>query len=539
MRFFKDGDAGMNFTNNLGLNKPDTDDYYDVQHMNENMDKLDAAVKEKADISSLEAHILEKNNPHNVQPEQLGSGYITEGESGIVLDGTTQGKFEGTLDGTAKVAEKIEMDIYAPHGGVHTKQPVTISGPTAGMTGQFLLGGDGAGSNLTAVYPNDITVGMAADAKKLEGYPLFAKPTYKWGAIPYVGVDGVMEIGKYIDFHATNNDTSNNSARITADTSGLTISGTTRGAFEGDLDGTAAKASTIDVARNASDNVYRDVLFNHATDTSRVAAKSDFQYNPSSNILRVKKISIKSPGNSWIGGKTDAAVNISNAPTDGGYYPALRIPTQNGHVWSLGAIGDKVCVAGFFSDRTTNGTDWRTSWDVNTGDLTHDKKITATGGFFGDLHGSATRANQDGNGNIITDTYLKKNPQPSLSKKVEIVGAGSKTYEATYDSSMTYAGKASHIYLAIRNSDGETVASKMIPNFLYWYTNGEFSKEKLTYDIFSMSYGTSSYITLEQLDLKLVRNSKVITVTFESNMVRGSSSVISAYKAYVYDVLYS
>lgn len=53
--------------------------------------------------------------------------------------------------------------------------------------------------------------------------------------IPFIGSNGVMEIGKYIDFHNSNTSTADYDARITASTSGLTLSGTTIGTFNGDL----------------------------------------------------------------------------------------------------------------------------------------------------------------------------------------------------------------------------------------------------------------------------------------------------------------
>lgn len=56
-----------------------------------------------------------------------------------------------------------------------------------------------------------------------------------WTAIPQIQSDGVMEIGKYIDFHTTSNGTTDYDVRITAATTGLTISGTTTGTFSGQL----------------------------------------------------------------------------------------------------------------------------------------------------------------------------------------------------------------------------------------------------------------------------------------------------------------
>ena len=65
-----------------------------------------------------------------------------------------------------------------------------------------------------------------------------------WSAVPQILQDGVMEIGKYIDFHTTSNGTTDYDVRITAATTGLTISGTTVGTFSGNLSGNATTATT-------------------------------------------------------------------------------------------------------------------------------------------------------------------------------------------------------------------------------------------------------------------------------------------------------
>ena len=56
-----------------------------------------------------------------------------------------------------------------------------------------------------------------------------------WSAVPQILSDGVMEVGKYIDFHTTSNGTTDYDVRIIADTTGLTITRTTSGTFSGQL----------------------------------------------------------------------------------------------------------------------------------------------------------------------------------------------------------------------------------------------------------------------------------------------------------------
>ena len=94
----------------------------------------------------------------------------------------------------------------------------------------------------------------AVDSAKLGGFPLNDIKKY-FNGVPSIRNDGVMEVGKYIDFHTTSDDTSDYAARITAEKTGLTISGTTKGTFSGSLSGnasTATKATSADKATSAS-----------------------------------------------------------------------------------------------------------------------------------------------------------------------------------------------------------------------------------------------------------------------------------------------
>ncbi|MGL5460722.1 MAG: BppU family phage baseplate upper protein [Cetobacterium sp.] len=58
------------------------------------------------------------------------------------------------------------------------------------------------------------------NATTLQGYSLFGT-AHRYGSIPTVGSDGGLEIGKYIDFHIVNGDTSDNAGRITANSDGF------------------------------------------------------------------------------------------------------------------------------------------------------------------------------------------------------------------------------------------------------------------------------------------------------------------------------
>ena len=83
---------------------------------------------------------------------------------------------------------------------------------------------------------------LADSANKLSGYPLSNGGDSTFGKIPFVGTDGVLEIGKYIDFHSKNGDGKDYSARIEANDDG-TIS--VSGGINATLNGNASRASSV------------------------------------------------------------------------------------------------------------------------------------------------------------------------------------------------------------------------------------------------------------------------------------------------------
>jgi len=73
------------------------------------------------------------------------------------------------------------------------------------------------------------------------------------------------------------------------------------------------------------------------------------------------------------------------------YYPYLRGLTYGNHVWNWGGYQNLVGVWGYFAGRTANSYDWRTVWDVSTGNLTHTKGVTVSGiATFGSSVGVAS-----------------------------------------------------------------------------------------------------------------------------------------------------
>ena len=70
---------------------------------------------------------------------------------------------------------------------------------------------------------SDSAGGDANNAKKLGGFPVNAGTNQVFSTIPSIGADGVMEVGKYIDFHASAASTSDYDVRITAGSGTLSL----------------------------------------------------------------------------------------------------------------------------------------------------------------------------------------------------------------------------------------------------------------------------------------------------------------------------
>ena len=97
-----------------------------------------------------------------------------------------------------------------------TKNLVNIG--DAQVTGDLIIGGKIVKTN------GGLNQALMADGSVKNVRNTMNPPWFD--AIPYIKNDGVMEVGKYIDFHASNTETTDNDFRFTATSGVLTGSGT-------------------------------------------------------------------------------------------------------------------------------------------------------------------------------------------------------------------------------------------------------------------------------------------------------------------------
>ena len=123
---------------------------------------------------------------------------------------------EGNRDGGDKVVWTLANDISGTAGA---------AAYTSGMTAQV--------SELD---------GHVLNAERLSGIPVAPNQNtgHVWNYIPWVKGDGVMEVGKYIDFHATSNDGKDYTSRFTAETNGSVTVNTINGTLNGNASTSSA-----------------------------------------------------------------------------------------------------------------------------------------------------------------------------------------------------------------------------------------------------------------------------------------------------------
>ena len=131
-----------------------------------------------------------------------------------------------------------------------------------------------------------------------------------YGKIPQIGADGVIEIGKYIDFHDGDNG-QDYSARITCGGTGLS------------MNGALATGGNLTVG---------------------------------GTIIPQSYIQLPNSGGSWLNGATNGNIRGTKQST-GSYHPIISQTTSSNHKISLGGLGDNFGFYLYDKNRTENGFD--------------------------------------------------------------------------------------------------------------------------------------------------------------------------------------
>lgn len=234
----------------------------------------------------------------NIAAAQNKSGNIHIASSDLVMDKLSAiiSKQWGNID----VAVKAYMPIMSMN-----KFGVGIGTRLANSNYVFEVDGNANIKGNLHINGKPIQMDTSNLLKKSD---LATATNYK-GKVANIGNDGVMEVGKYIDFH--NHTTNDYDSRITCDGDILTVS---RHLATG---GNLTVGGTI---------------------------------NPQSYIQ------LPNSGGSWLNGATNGNIRGYRQST-GSYHPLISQTTSSGHKISLGGLGDDFGFYMYDKDRTANGFD--------------------------------------------------------------------------------------------------------------------------------------------------------------------------------------
>lgn len=297
---------------------------------------------------------LDSVNYNTYAPTLTGGG--ASGTWGISITGNAATATKATKDGAGNVitSKYVTLDTVQTISGTKTMTGslnahggISLNSSTAQAAGapEYILGikAFAEGGNVIWQSKANVSVGYADNAGTATKLATDAggttTPVYFSGGVPkactmiksgawyggltYVGGDGVMEVGKYIDFHVNKTGTSDYDVRISAATTGLTISGTTSGTFKGNLNGNASTANTAATAgqltninendKASSSNTWRRLWFSYDNNTTGRPAYDDrFAIQTSTGTLKAPIFSGNLNGNAKTATKAtqDGAGNV-------------------------------------------------------------------------------------------------------------------------------------------------------------------------------------------------------------------------------------
>lgn len=137
--------------------------------------------------------------------------------------------------------------------------------------------------------------GTAKNSKKLEGYEVTKTSSKIFGAIPRVDDAGVLEIGKYIDFHKNETDFTDFYIRVTAKDDGLYIGnnkilvkGDALSSSGGTIASTTQQMLNLRYTGEKGDAIIQ--LFPDNSTTKKIALQSAFSTNENNIIFKVFSI---------------------------------------------------------------------------------------------------------------------------------------------------------------------------------------------------------------------------------------------------------
>lgn len=295
-----------------------------------------------------------------------------------------------------------------------TTAPAAISRNVA-YTSEFVTSLGTSGNYLTWVKngaTNNIIIPYATNADKLDGFHANTSQN-PFGKIPIVASDGVMEVGRYLDFHYNSSDTSNYRTRLQINHSS--------GSYTAILpakSGTLAMTSDIPTVTNyywanikvsSSSSTGTSPTFStaYASNWFRSNGQSGWYsqtygggiYMTDSSYVRVyggKRFYASGgylapyTGSSWISMATRTNCIVADQNNSASSAHALfRVKNSSGHAIAFGGLGANIGFYGFYASRISsgaNGTDWSTVWNAGTGVITHSKTIYTAGYYHSSVN---------------------------------------------------------------------------------------------------------------------------------------------------------
>lgn len=375
----------------------------------------------------------------------------------------------------------------------------------------------------------------ATNADKLDGFHANTSQN-PFGKIPIVASDGVMEVGRYLDFHYNSSDTSNYRTRLQINHSS--------GSYTAILpakSGTLAMTSDIPTVTNyywanvkvsSSSSTSTSPTFSTAYTSNWFRSNGQTGwcsqtygggiYMTDSSYVRVyggKRFYAASGyfspygGGSWISMATRTNCIVADQNNSASSAHALfRVKNSSGHAIAFGGLGANIGFYGFYASRISsgaNGTDWSTVWNAGTGVITHSKTIYTAGYYHSSVNsnnyvllaggsyknladfakgnaGASNRGVYVTNGTVTAMTYYLNSTVNSGSSGKLAYYSGTNSID---DYTSTKGSSSTPIYL---NAGVPTACSGVIVKYWGWYSISCYSSTTPTY---SKKGGNFNFVT--------------------------------------------